>query len=60
MSLNLGPCHMQFIDDKRWEPLKTQGLYFFHLNVNSVLSKIEKLRDIANYVKPANFGITKS
>ena len=28
ISLNPGPCQMQFDDDKIWEPLKTWGLYF--------------------------------
>ena len=51
---------MQFIVDKTWEPLKTWGLNFSHLNVNSFLSKIDKLRDITNYIRPAILGITES
>ena len=51
---------MQFIDDKTWKPLKTRGLNFCHLNVNSLLSKIDELRDITNYIKPAILGITES
>ena len=51
---------MQFIDDKTWEPLKTRGLHCCHLNVNSLLSKIDELRDITNYIKPAILGITES
>ena len=51
---------MQFIDDKTWEPLKTRGLHFCHLNVNSLLSKIDELRDITNYIRPAVLGITES
>ena len=51
---------MQFIDGKTWEPLKTRGLYFCHLNVNSLLSKIGKLRDITDYIGPAILGITES
>ena len=43
ISFNPGPCHMEFIDDKSWEPLKTRGLHFYHLNVNSFLSKIDEL-----------------
>ena len=53
ISLNPGPCQMQFI-----EPLKTQGLHFCHLNVNSLLSKTDELRDITNHIKPAILGIT--
>ena len=51
---------MQFIDDKTWECLKTRGLHFCHLNVNSLLSKVDELRDITNYVKLAILGITES
>ena len=60
ISLNPGPCQMQFIDDKTWEPLKTRGLHFCHLKVNSLLSKIDEPRDITNYIKPAILGITES
>ena len=44
-----------------WELLKSQGFrFFFHLNINSVLSKIDKLRDITNHIKLSILGITKS
>ena len=43
-----------------WEPLKTGGLHFCHLNVKSLLSKTDELRDITNYIKPAVLGITES
>ena len=55
ISLNPGPCQMQFI-----EPLKTRGLHFCHLNVNSLLCRIDELRDITNYIKPMILGITES
>ena len=51
---------MQFINDKTWELLKTRGLHFCHLNINSLLSKIDELRDIINYIRPAILGITES
>ena len=51
---------MQVKNDKIWEPLKTRGLHFCHLSVNSLLSKIDELRDIINYVKPASLGIAES
>ena len=60
ISLNPGPCQMQFIDGKSWEPLKTRGLHFCHLNVNIALSKIDEFRDTTNYIKPAILGITES
>ena len=51
---------MQFSDDKIWEPLKTRGLHFCHLNVNSLLSKIDELRDIIILIRPAISVITES
>ena len=60
ISLNPGPCQMQFFNDKTWKPLKTRNLHFCYLNINSLLSKIDKLRDIANYIKPAILCITES
>ena len=60
VSLNPGPCQIQFIDDKTWERLKNQGLHFCHLNVNSSLSKVDELRDITNYIKPTILRITES
>ena len=41
---------MQFNDSKIWESFKTPGLNFCHLNINSLLSKIDELRDITNYI----------
>ena len=38
----------------------TRGLHFCHLNVNSLLSKIDEIRDISNHIKPAVLGITES
>ena len=51
---------MQFIDSKRWEPLKTRGLHFCYWNVNSLLSKIDELGNITSYIKPVILGITES
>ena len=51
---------MQFNDKKVWKPLKTQGFHFCHLNGNSLLSKIDELRDIKNYVKAATLGSKES
>ena len=53
ISLSRGPCQIQFIDDKTWEPLQTRGLHFCHLNVNSLLSETDELRDITEYIRPA-------
>ena len=42
---------MQFNDEKICEPLKTGGLHFFNLDVSSLLSKSDELRDITNLFK---------
>ena len=60
VSLNPGPSQMELNDDKIWKPLITRGLNFCHLNVNSLLSKIDEIRDISNRIKPAVLGITES
>ena len=51
---------MQFIDDKTWESFKTRGLPFCYLNINSLSSKIDELRDITNYIRPVILSITES
>ena len=35
-------------------------MHFCHLNVNSLLSKIDELRGITKYIKPAILGIIES
>ena len=37
-----------------------RGLHVLHLNVNSLLSKIDELRHIVNHTKPAILGIIES
>ena len=48
----------QFPDPQ--EPIKTRSFHFCHLNVNGILSKIDKLRRIKSHKKPAILGITES
>ena len=40
--------------------LKHEVYIFFHLNVNSLLSKIDKLRDTTNYIRSVILGPTES
>ena len=45
----------------KFEPLCKRSLYFRHINVNSLLSKIDDLRDrLVGHTKPAVLGITES
>ena len=41
-----------------WEPFNKKGLYFLHININSLLPKIDELKCNAN--KAALIGITES
>ena len=44
----------------KFEPFRKCGLHFLHINVNSLLSKIDELRDVVGHTKPAILGITES
>ena len=59
VSLNTGPSQLPDNDDK-FEPFCKCGLHFLHINVNSLLSKIDELRDVVGHTKPAILGITES
>ena len=60
LSLNPGPNqNLHDIKDK-FEPFRKRGLHFLHVNVNSLLSKIDELKDIVGHTKPAILGITES
>ena len=43
-----------------WNPLKKRGLHFLHLNINSLLPKIDELRLIAKNSNAAIIGIAES
>ena len=42
------------------ESIQKRGLHFLHLNINSLLPKIDELRLIAKNSNPAIIGITES
>ena len=42
-----------------WHPFKKRGLHFLHLNVNSLLPKIDKIRYIATLSNAAITGISE-
>ena len=60
ISLFPGPCEIHFNDGRIWDLFKTCGLYFRHLNVNSLLPTVDELKEILNYTKPAILGIPQS
>ena len=60
ISLNRGPRQYLQDNDNEFEPFHKRSLHFLHINVNSLLLKIDELRDIVAHTKPAIFGITES
>ena len=59
ISLNPGPNQSQLNSDT-WSPFKKRGLHFLHLNINSLLPKIDELRYIAEKSKVAVIGISET
>ena len=57
--INLHPGPIQTTTDI-WKPLKNKGFHLVHLNVNSLLPKIDELRYIAKIINAAIIGITES
>ena len=60
-SLNPGPVHQDTLQcSNEWNVFKNRHLHFIHLNINSLLPKIEELRYIAKSTKAAVIGICES
>ena len=61
ISLNPGPFHnLQPLDQNEWNIFKHRGLHFLHLNINSLLPKIDELRHIARLTNAVVIGIAES
>ena len=61
ISLNPGPTgqhKLQCLNE--WNIFKSRGLHFIHLNISSLLPKIEELRIIAKSTNAAIIGISES
>ena len=56
INLNPGPTQIS----KTWSVFKKQGLHFVHLNINSLPSKIEELRQIAKDTNSAVIGLSET
>ena len=57
INLNPGTPHNSQIDGLSWNVFDKKGLHFLHINVNSLLPKIEKIRLIAKKSKVTVIGI---
>ena len=61
ISLNPGPPHNnQLQPQNEWSVFNSRGLHFIHLNINSLLPKIDELRNIAKLSNAAVTGIGES
>ena len=62
INLNPGPpaAAPNHIDTETWSNFKQRGLHFIHLNINSLLPKIDELRQIAIETNAAIIGIPES
>ena len=61
ISLNPGPVYNHHPPNlKEWDKFKIKGLHLLHLNINSLLPKIDKLRYMVNLSNAAVIGITQS
>ena len=61
ISLNPGPVlqdALQFLNE--WNVFKKRGLHFIHLNINSLLPKIEELLYVAISINAPVIGIYES
>ena len=59
--LNPGPNHQHKLQClNKWNIFKSRGLHFIHLNISSLLPKIEELRIIAKSTKAVIIGISES
>ena len=48
------------LDKDMWSPFKKSGLHFLHINMNSILSKIEEIRHIAKLSNASVIGVSES
>ena len=60
INLNAGSVAMHQLNDPKFEVFNSKELHLIHLNVNSLLSKIDELRNIAKCSFAAVIGITET
>ena len=60
ISLNLGTPHNSQTDGLNWNLLDKKGLHYLHINVNSLLPKMEEIRFIAKKSEGTVIGISET
>ena len=59
ISLNPGPTPNS-VSQSIWKTFENKGLHFLHLNLNSILLKLDDLKTTAGNTKAVIIGITES
>ena len=60
IGLNPGPVKRHQIKKEDFEVFNNKGLHFIHININSLLNKIDELRYFASSCNAAVIGITET
>ena len=60
INLNPGPVARHQLNDPKFENFNNKGFHLIHLNINSLLPKIDELRNIAKCSNAAVTGITET
>ena len=60
IKLNPGPVTRHQINDPKFEAFNNKGLHFIHLNINSLLPKIDELCKIGKCSNAAVIGMTET
>ena len=58
ISLNLGPTQNNYLKEN-FKIYRNRGLHFIHLNINSLLPKIDEPREIVKILNQTVIGITE-
>ena len=59
VSLNPGPIQNYHLKEN-WKTFRNRGLHFIHLNINSLLPKVDELTEIVKISNPTVIGITET
>ena len=60
ISLNPRPVYNQSLDSNEWDVFRPKGIHLIHLNINTLLPKIDDIPYIAERTKATVIGITES
>ena len=61
INLSPGPLKNNHIENLDiWNPFKNRGLHFIHININSLYSKVDEVRDIVFWTKAVVIGFSES